>query len=48
LHRNICFECLSTARPGDDLERAVVPLGDGRAALDPVAAIDVAQAEIVV
>ena len=33
--------------PGDDLERAVVTLGDRRAAFDPVAAVDVAQAEVV-
>ena len=35
-------------RPGDDLEAAVVALGHRRAAFHPVAAIDVAQAEIVV
>ena len=34
--------------PGDDLESAVRVLGDRRAALDPVAAIDVADAELVV
>ena len=34
--------------PGDDLEPAVVMLGDRGAALHPVAAIDVADAEIVV
>ena len=35
-------------RPGDDLERAVVVLGHRRAAFHPVAAVDVAHAEIVV
>ena len=34
--------------PGDDLEIAVVALGHRRAAFDPIAAIDVAQAELVV
>ena len=34
-------------RPGDDFKLAVVALGHGRAAFDPIAAVDVTQAEIV-
>ena len=34
--------------PSDDLKPAVMTLGDGRATLDPVAAIDVAKAVVVV
>src|SRR4249919_4409341 len=34
--------------PSDDLKPAVMTLGDGRATLDPVAAIDVAKAVLVV
>ena len=38
---------LRDACPGDDLETAIDVLGNGRAAFHPVAAIDVADAEIV-
>ena len=47
-HRHSSISAVAGLCPGDDLEPAVVPLGDRRAAFHPVAAVNVSKSVVVV